>query len=139
VTPRDAGHARDIVTEIGQDGLLFADLVVFLEATVEEAAARQARMDECAGYAFTSDATVFTGTPAQLAGLLLDWQRAGLAGFRLRPGAIPDDLEAITRALVPELQRAGAFRTSYEAGTLRGRLGLGRPVSRYAFAGSNRP
>ena len=47
---------------------------------------------------YTSDATVFTGTPAQLAHLLLDWQRAGLAGFRLRPGAIPDDLEAITRA-----------------------------------------
>jgi len=137
VTPRDAGHARDIVTEIGQDGLLFADLVVFLGATVEEAAARQARMDERAGYAFTSDATVFTGTPAQLAGLLLDWQRAGLAGFRLRPGAIPDDLEAITRALVPELQRASAFRTSYQAGTLRGRLGLGRPASRYAFAGSS--
>jgi len=67
----------------------------------------------------------------------VDWQRAGLAGFRLRPGAIPDDLEAITRALVPELQRASAFRTSYQAGTLRGRLGLGRPVSRYAFAGSS--
>jgi hypothetical protein len=30
-------------------------------------------MDELAGYAFTSDATVFTGTPAQLAGLLFDW------------------------------------------------------------------
>ena len=137
MTPRDAGHARDIVTENGQDGLLFADLVVFLGATVEEAAARQARMDKRAGYAFTSDATVFTGTPAQLAGLLLDWQGAGLAGFRLRPGAIPGDLEAITRALVPELQRAGAFRTSYQAGTLRGRLGLGRPVSRYAFARSS--
>ena len=116
---------------------MLADLVVFLGATAGEAAARQARMDERAGYAFTSDATVFTGTPAQLAGLLLDWQQAGLAGFRLRPGAIPDDLEAITRALVPELQRRGAFRAGYEAGTLRGLLGLGRPASRYALAGSN--
>ena len=138
VTPRDAGHARDIVAEIGS-GLVFADLVVFLGATVREAAARQARMDERAGYAFTSDATVFTGTPAQLAGLLLDWQQAGLAGFRLRPAAIPDDLEAITRALVPELQRRGAFRTAFEAGTLRGLLGLGRPASRYALAGSSSP
>jgi alkanesulfonate monooxygenase SsuD/methylene tetrahydromethanopterin reductase-like flavin-dependent oxidoreductase (luciferase family) len=111
--------------------------VVFLGATAGAAAARQARMDERAGYAFTSDATVFTGTPGQLAGLLLDWQRAGLAGFRLRPGAIPDDLEAITRALVPELQRRGAFRTAYDAGTLRRRLGLGRPASRYALAGGN--
>jgi alkanesulfonate monooxygenase SsuD/methylene tetrahydromethanopterin reductase-like flavin-dependent oxidoreductase (luciferase family) len=136
VTPGDADDARAIVAEIADAGggrvRLLADLVIFLGATAAEAADRRARMDELAGYAFTSDATVFTGTPAQLAGLLLDWQRAGLAGFRLRPGAIPDDLEAITRALVPELQRRGAFRTGYEAGTLRGLLGLGRPASRYA-------
>lgn len=136
VTPGDAGQARAIAAEIRDAGggrvRLFADLVVFLGATAAEAAGRQARLDERAGYAFTSDASVFTGTPAQLAGLLLDWRRAGLAGFRLRPGVIPDDLEAITRGLVPELQRRGAFRTGYEAGTLRGLLGLGRPADRYA-------
>jgi len=38
---------------------------------------------------------------------------------------------------VPELQRRGAFRTSYEAGTVRGLLGLGRPASRYAASESN--
>jgi hypothetical protein len=91
-------------------------------------------MDERAGHAYTSDATVFTGTPDQLAGLLLDWERSGLSGFRLRPGAIPDDLEMITRDLVPELQRRGAFRTGYDAGTLRERFGLSRPASRYAHA-----
>ncbi len=32
----------------------------------------------------------------------------GLTGFRLRPGALPHDLTAITRGLVPELQRRGA-------------------------------
>ena len=53
------------------------------------------------------------------------------------PAAIPDDLEAITRELVPELQRRGAFRTAYESGTLRGLLGLRRPASRYAQVGSN--
>jgi alkanesulfonate monooxygenase SsuD/methylene tetrahydromethanopterin reductase-like flavin-dependent oxidoreductase (luciferase family) len=136
VTPRDIGHARAIVAEIGGARTIrvFADLAVFLGETPRAAADRQARMDEHAGYAYTSDATVFTGTPAQLAGLLLDWQRAGLSGFRLRPGAIPDDLEAITRSLVPELQRRGAFRSRYEAGTLRGLLGLPRPASRYADA-----
>jgi alkanesulfonate monooxygenase SsuD/methylene tetrahydromethanopterin reductase-like flavin-dependent oxidoreductase (luciferase family) len=137
VTPADPDHARAIVSEIHAVAPVhvFADLVVFLGGTVAEAEGRKARMDERAGYAYTSDATVFTGTPAQLAGLLLEWQRSGLSGFRLRPGAIPDDLEAITRALVPELQRRGAFRTTYEAGTLRGRLGLPRPASRYAVAG----
>jgi alkanesulfonate monooxygenase SsuD/methylene tetrahydromethanopterin reductase-like flavin-dependent oxidoreductase (luciferase family) len=141
VTPGDASEAAAIVAEIRDAGgdrvQVFADLVVFLGATVEEAASRQARLDELAGHAYTSDATVFTGTPAQLAHLLLDWQRAGLAGFRLRPGVIPDDLEAITRAVVPELQQHGAFRTGYEAGTLRGLLGLSRPASRYVTARSN--
>ncbi|MBV9451600.1 MAG: LLM class flavin-dependent oxidoreductase [Streptosporangiaceae bacterium] len=138
VTPRTADHARDIVAGIQTDRPVhvFADLVVFLGSTPGEAARRQARMDERAGYAYTGDATAFTGTPAQLAGLLVQWQRAGLSGFRLRPGAIPDDLEAITRGVVPELQRRGAFRTAYEAGTLRERLGLGRPASRYAWSRS---
>jgi alkanesulfonate monooxygenase SsuD/methylene tetrahydromethanopterin reductase-like flavin-dependent oxidoreductase (luciferase family) len=141
VTPGDADEARAIVAEIRDAGgdrvHVFADLVVFLGATVEEAASRQARLDELAGHAFTSDATVFTGTPAQLVRLLLDWQQAGLSGFRLRPGVIPDDLEAITRAVVPDLQQRGAFRTGYEAGTLRGLLGLSRPLSRYVTARSN--
>jgi alkanesulfonate monooxygenase SsuD/methylene tetrahydromethanopterin reductase-like flavin-dependent oxidoreductase (luciferase family) len=134
VTPGSAGHAGDMVTKLQTDRTVhvFADLVVFLGATADQAAGRQARMDERAGYAYSSEATVFTGTPAQLADLLVEWQRAGLSGFRLRPGAIPDDLEAITRGVVPELQHRGAFRTSYEAGTLRGRLGLSRPVNRYA-------
>jgi alkanesulfonate monooxygenase SsuD/methylene tetrahydromethanopterin reductase-like flavin-dependent oxidoreductase (luciferase family) len=143
VTPVDADHARRIVAEI--DGArnaadpvrVLGDLVVFLGPSEAAAAERKARLDELAGAPCTSDATVFTGTPAQLADLLTEWQRAGLSGFRLRPGAIPDDLEAITRELVPELQRRGAFRTAYEAGPLRDLLGLGRPASRYAQVGSN--
>jgi alkanesulfonate monooxygenase SsuD/methylene tetrahydromethanopterin reductase-like flavin-dependent oxidoreductase (luciferase family) len=132
VTPGDAVHAHELVTGIGGDVRVFADLVVFLGRTVGEAEARKARLDERAGYAYTSDATIFTGTPGQLAALLHEWGEAGLAGFRLRPGTIPDDLELITRELVPRLQAAGAFRTRYEASTLRGLLGLSRPASRYA-------
>jgi len=148
VTPADASHAAQIVAGIravsrAHDPIhIFGDLVVFLGPTPTAAADRKARLDELAGYVYTSDATVFTGTPAQLAGLLTEWQQAGLSGFRLRPGGIPGDLEAITRELVPELQRRGAFRASYEAGTLRGLLGLSRPASRYAasekpLSGSN--
>jgi alkanesulfonate monooxygenase SsuD/methylene tetrahydromethanopterin reductase-like flavin-dependent oxidoreductase (luciferase family) len=143
VTPADADHARRIVAEIRAARVapdpvrVFCDLVVFLGPTAAAAADRKARLDELAGRAYDSDATVFTGTPLQLADLLIEWRQAGLSGFRLRPGAIPDDLEAITRDLVPELQRRGAFRTAYEAGTLRGLLGLHRPASRYAQVGSN--
>jgi alkanesulfonate monooxygenase SsuD/methylene tetrahydromethanopterin reductase-like flavin-dependent oxidoreductase (luciferase family) len=148
VTPRDTGGARAIMTEIraAQEAAgraretvhVFADLVVFLDADATAAADRKARLDELAGQEYTSDAAVFTGTPAGLADLLQEWQQAGLSGFRLRPGAIPGDLEAITGALVPELQRRGVFRTAYEASTLRGLLGLSRPASRYATAGSGR-
>jgi alkanesulfonate monooxygenase SsuD/methylene tetrahydromethanopterin reductase-like flavin-dependent oxidoreductase (luciferase family) len=144
VTPSDRTRAAEIVTEVralqevagrGADTLhVFGELVVFLDATEATAVARRARLDETAGATFTSDAHVFTGTPDGLADLLLDWQQAGLTGFRLRPATVPHDLEAITRGLVPELQRRGAFRTSYEASTLRGLLGLPRPANRYVCA-----
>jgi len=146
VTPRDAGHARAIVAEIrGEQQAggraadtvhIFGDLVVFLDEDAGAAADRKARLDGLAGSVYTSDASVFTGTPSQLADLVQDWQASGLSGFRLRPGAISHDLLAITRGLVPQLQRRGAFRTAYEADTLRGLLGLARPASRYAIATS---
>ena len=111
--------------------------MVFLDSTAAAATARQARLDERAGAPYRSDAAVFAGTPGDLADLLLDWQAAGLSGFRLRPGTIPGDLRQVTGVLVPELQRRGAFRRGYEAATLRGLLGLPRPASRYAGAAAS--
>ncbi|PWW59565.1 LLM class flavin-dependent oxidoreductase [Actinokineospora spheciospongiae] len=134
VTPTDRGDAERIVTRLEGLPHVFADLVVFLDDKPGAAADRLARLDDTAGKAYASDAHVFTGTPAELADLLLDWHAAGLTGFRLRPGAIPDDLTAITRGLVPELRARGAFRSGYEADTLRGLLGLPRPANRYATA-----
>nr|WP_286169812.1 LLM class flavin-dependent oxidoreductase [Actinospica acidiphila] len=144
VTPHDTGQARDIVATIraeqetagrGAEPLhVFGDLTVFLDDDPAEAAARRTRLDDLAGEPYTADARVFTGTPAQLADLLLEFQTAGLTGFRLRPAVHGHDLPAITRGLVPELQRRGAFRRAYEAGTLRGLLGLPRPANRYATA-----
>ncbi|MEU8618768.1 LLM class flavin-dependent oxidoreductase [Streptomyces sp. NPDC048623] len=144
VTPHDTDQARAVVAEIraaqaaagraGERLHLFGDLVVFLDDDPAAAKYHKARLDDLAGYAYTSDAKVFTGTPGQLADLLLEFREAGLSGFRLRPGVIGHDLEQITRGLVPELQRRGAFRQAYEADTLRGLLGLSRPANRYAAA-----
>ena len=141
VTPRDAAGARASTAQIRREQEAagraaatlhaLADLVVFLDGTAAAAAGRQARLDEQAG------AAVFAGTPGDLADLLLDWQAAGLSGFRLRPSTIPGDLRQVTGALVPELQRRGAFRRGYEAATLRGLLGLPRPASRYASAAAS--
>jgi len=144
VTPRDAAHAAGIVAEIraeqasagraGQPLHVFGDLVVFQDETQTAAVARKQRLDERAGAEYRSDALIYAGTAAGLADLLQDWQAAGLSGFRLRPGALPHDLTQLTDQLVPELQRRGLFRARYEADTLRGLLGLGRPANRYAAA-----
>ncbi|QUW84639.1 LLM class flavin-dependent oxidoreductase [Streptomyces mirabilis] len=142
VTPHDAGQARAIVEEIRAEQTaagradeplhLFGDLVVFLDDDPAEAAARREHLDTLAGYPYTGDARIFTGSPAQLADLLQELAEAGLSGFRLRPAVLGHDLPAVTRGLVPELQRRGVFRQSYESDTLRGLLGLSRPVNRYA-------
>lgn len=144
VTPHDTGQARAIVAEVRAEQEkagraaeplhLFGDLVVFLDDDPAEAAARRDRLDTLAGEEYRSDARIFTGTPARLADLLQEFQESGLTGFRLRPAVAGHDLPAITRGLVPELQRRGAFRRAYEAGTLRGLLGLARPANRYAAA-----
>jgi len=122
---RQAGRSADVVH-------IFADLVVFLDSATETGAARKARLDERDNAEYASDAHIFTGNAAQLADLLADWHLAGITGYRLRPGALPDDLASITTALVPELQRRNLFCDHYEASTLRGLLGLTRPVNRYA-------
>ncbi|WP_424215243.1 LLM class flavin-dependent oxidoreductase [Streptomyces sp. BI20] len=138
---------------------IFGELTVFLADSAGAARDRLARLDELAGSAFTTGdagpgvlpreaagvvedtdgfgggrAAVFTGTPTELADLLVSWRRAGLGGFRLRPGVLAEDLPAITRGLVPELRARGVFRSAYEADSLRGLLGLERPANRYATA-----
>ena len=99
VTPHNPAQARAMVAEIqaahaeagrGPEPInVFADLVVFLASDAHAAADRKARLDELAGREYTSDAAVFTGTPASSPSLLQEWQQAGLSGFRLRPGGDP--------------------------------------------------
>jgi alkanesulfonate monooxygenase SsuD/methylene tetrahydromethanopterin reductase-like flavin-dependent oxidoreductase (luciferase family) len=149
ITPFSAEHAARVKGEVRAaevavgraDGpratagplAVYADLVVFLDDEPGAAAARKARLDALDGAEFTADCATFTGTAGELADLLLGWRAAaGIDGFRLRPGALPRDLTAITRSLVPELRRRGAFRAGYAERTLRARLGLPRPASRYA-------
>ena len=142
VTPHSETEARTILAEIRAEQTaagraeetvhVLGDVVVFLDADETEARDRKGHLDARLGHDYVSDAHVFTGTPAQLADLVQLWHGTGLSGARLRPATIPHDLEQITRGLVPELQRRGAFRTAYEADTLRGLLGLPRPANRYA-------
>ena len=144
VTPQDASEVAGIVAQIraaqaaagraDERLLVFGEFVVFLDENPIEAIARKERLDEAASGPYRSDAAVFVGSPIELAEHLALWAEAGLDGFRLRPGAVPHDLDAVTRQLVPQLQARGLFRREYGADTLRGLLGFERPANRYAAA-----
>ncbi len=70
----------------------------------------------------------FEGTPEQVADLMEDWFKEGVAdGFNLMPPVLPEMLDVFTTEVVSLLQRRGLFRTTYEGETLRSHFGLERP------------
>ncbi|MFH5182622.1 LLM class flavin-dependent oxidoreductase [Paenibacillus sp. TAB 01] len=72
----------------------------------------------------------FTGTPMQLADVVERWFRGHAAdGFNVMPPIFPSGLNIFVDKVIPELQNRGLYRTSYEAPTLRGNLGLARPAN----------
>ena len=144
VTPTDADHTALLVDTVRSHEIqdrhedeplrIIAELVVFLDDDADAARARLARLDGRLEHPYRSDAHVFVGTPSSLADLLVGWHGAGIDGFRLRPGALPHDLDVIAGGLADELRRRSVFRSHYAAGDLRARFGLARPASRYAVA-----
>jgi alkanesulfonate monooxygenase SsuD/methylene tetrahydromethanopterin reductase-like flavin-dependent oxidoreductase (luciferase family) len=144
VTPQDEADAVRIVAEVraaeqevGRELpplLVLADVLVLLEDDAATARARLDALDALDGAPLTSDAAIRATIGRDLVDELLSWRDAGLAGFRLRPARLPDDLDRIARDVVPVLQQRGAFRDRYDGSTLRGHLGLSRPANRYAAA-----
>jgi alkanesulfonate monooxygenase SsuD/methylene tetrahydromethanopterin reductase-like flavin-dependent oxidoreductase (luciferase family) len=116
ITPQDDDSLRAILAEVA--GLkVYADLYVTFGGVIDA----------------RSDALVFDGTPTELVDLALRWQSLGIDGVRLRPAVNAIDLPVIVDEVVPLLQQAGRFRTSYTDGeTLRERLGLPIAENRYA-------
>ena len=141
VTPHSVLDVETIIEEVrrsearveraGTPLRVFADLLVFLGDDAAETAAAKVRLDELDGAPLQSDALVVVGTPGELADLLVEWNEAGVDGFRLRPARLPVDLDAIVDGVVPELRARTAFRHEYEERTLRERLELERPTNRY--------
>ncbi|RKN04596.1 LLM class flavin-dependent oxidoreductase [Streptomyces radicis] len=64
------------------------------------------------------------GTADEIAGRLIAWFRRGVDGFNLLLPLQPSGVERFVAEVVPLLQRAGVYRTGYEAETLAGHLGL---------------
>ncbi|MGH3726550.1 MAG: LLM class flavin-dependent oxidoreductase [Mycobacterium sp.] len=121
VTPHDGASAAEIPARLhniaGHRTIkVLADLVVAFGRDGE----------------FHSDAAIFTGSVSELADLITQWHEWGIDGVRLRPAINTLDIPVIVDGLVPLLQTRQGFRTQYEAGSLRARLGLPTATNRYA-------
>ncbi len=116
ITPTDDASLRGILEQV--HGLkVFADMVVSFGGDAD----------------FGSDCLVISTSATELVDMLLQWQRLGIDGARLRPAVNATDLPVIVEEVVPMLQRAGRFRAGYQQGeTLRARLGLPAAANRYA-------
>jgi alkanesulfonate monooxygenase SsuD/methylene tetrahydromethanopterin reductase-like flavin-dependent oxidoreductase (luciferase family) len=121
ITPQGDESLLAILGEIAETG--GADLKVYADVFVSFDGTTDPR----------SDALVFDGTPTELVDLLLHWQQLGVEGVRLRPAVNATDLPVIVDEVVPLLQQAGRFRSTYLDGeTLRERVGLPIAENRYA-------
>ncbi|MCB8882177.1 LLM class flavin-dependent oxidoreductase [Acidisoma cellulosilytica] len=82
----------------------------------------------------TGSVSMVAGTAAHIADQMEEWFVAGAAdGYNLMFPLLPDDWMNFMQQVVPELQKRGLFRTEYETGTLRDRLGLARPENSFVI------
>jgi FMN-dependent oxidoreductase (nitrilotriacetate monooxygenase family) len=66
-----------------------------------------------------------TGTPQEIADIIVDWFETGAAdGFNVMPPILHSQFELFTSEVVPLLRKRGLFRSEYEGDTLRSHFGL---------------
>ncbi|KOU53776.1 LLM class flavin-dependent oxidoreductase [Streptomyces sp. WM6378] len=83
---------------------------------------------------------VLVGSYRRVARTMAQWLRSGAAdGFNIMPPQLPGGLAEFVDHVVPELQKLGVYKEGYREGTLREKLGLRRPPSRYAPAADGAP
>jgi len=74
----------------------------------------------------------FVGTPGMIADQMEEWLfTEACDGFNVMFPYLPGGLDDFVDRVVPELQRRGLFRRTYEGRTLRENLGLPRPANRF--------
>lgn len=125
-----AARVRRAVVAAGRDP---ADVhvVVDLEVQVSDTAASD--VDQLNSWSpYVPESISFRGDAEELRSFLTELQESGVVdGVTLRPLALAQTLGAIANDVVPGL----AWHTREKAGLLRERLGLSRPVNRYAAKG----
>jgi alkanesulfonate monooxygenase SsuD/methylene tetrahydromethanopterin reductase-like flavin-dependent oxidoreductase (luciferase family) len=127
--------AKAAAAALSRQLIVLADIAPILDHAGETGAARLEALQALGAAPADAEPLAFVGAPAALADLMQAWARAGACdGFNLLPAVLPTDLEAIVSGVVPELARRGLAAGDRGDATLRARLGLTRPVSRYAVA-----
>ncbi|NAZ80569.1 LLM class flavin-dependent oxidoreductase [Kineococcus sp. R8] len=132
-TREAAQRVRAAAAGLGREVRVLASLRVVLGDDDTAARGRAEELD-----ALGADGVpAFVGTAAGLAAQLERTSAAvggWLDGVELRPAALAEDLPRIARDLAPRLAASGLLATAGPGATLRDRLGLARPASRYARA-----
>ncbi|RFA11170.1 FMNH2-dependent monooxygenase [Subtercola boreus] len=143
VTPRNDDELSSILNQLHTAGerverrtddalRVWAEAVVLIEDTAAEASSALDRLDVSHGSAYTSDALLIVGSPADVADQLAHWHERGLDGVRLRPARLPYDLDRFASDVAPLLAAGGLLERPPGAQSLRERLGSTRPANRYA-------
>lgn len=111
---------------------LIAELEVVLDTEDATAAERLALLDRAASWRSTGRARYRGGAAGLIA--LLERLATVVDGVRLHPAVIDDDLPVLATAVLPFLRERELTGPSSPETTLRGVLGLERPVNRFEAA-----
>ncbi|RAW88763.1 LLM class flavin-dependent oxidoreductase [Photorhabdus laumondii] len=75
---------------------------------------------------------ILIGSYQQVAAQMAQWlQEKACDGFNLMPPYMPGCLEEFVTHVVPELQKLGVFKMDYKLGTLREKLNIPKPPSKF--------
>jgi FMN-dependent oxidoreductase (nitrilotriacetate monooxygenase family) len=100
---------------------------------------REWTIREIADYArLGGDGPVIVGSAERVADEIEAWvEETGVDGFNLAATAVPEAWEQVADLLIPELQKRGRFKSEYQEGTLREKLGYpsARPQRPIPIAG----
>jgi alkanesulfonate monooxygenase SsuD/methylene tetrahydromethanopterin reductase-like flavin-dependent oxidoreductase (luciferase family) len=113
---------------------LIVRVLPVLAATEEAAARRASALDGLLPHTQAVASPLrFVGTPQAFAAWMARWREdQACDGFDLQPAVSTTDLDLIAREVVPALRQLGIRRTEDPVATLRERLGLRVPASRFA-------
>jgi hypothetical protein len=80
---------------------------------------------------FATPNSPFQGTPEQVADQIQSWFEGGAADGFILSEWLPGQLQRFVEEVLPLLRRRGLAREDYDTDTLRGHLGLDKPVNRH--------